>query len=369
MGRFLALALVLAGCGDNLPTDVVGPDNTVPGTEVGTEGTGTTAARVVPTVCGSSSWDSAITTTTMDLAVLGQKEGATLLTVPRDGGALSGFVLDTRMRMMAGEQKIDIKVPLSQISVSQLSGRIAATGIADGSMYLHVLDTDLSNPQFVTKMPANVIAKPALYQDVADDMVMPVGTDQGLAYYRFADSGEPLDTKLIVPSKPVRSMAVAQMGVSIFSAWSTDSECYMMQSATYSAGHTSYQTVACQNPSLAVNSATGEGMMAFESAEGVRVMFTNGQQFGGDAVLLRPETSAPRMLFDGQRFWISYLDTRGDVIVGFFDQNRHLTTMSLGGPKPYTSAYRMEMVEGSPWVFAFDDTGYTGNRMCLDVLQ
>ena len=28
-------------------------------------------------------------------------------------------------------------------------------------------------------------------------------------------------------------------------------------------------------------------MMAFESAEGVRVMFTNGTQFGGDAVLMR----------------------------------------------------------------------------------
>jgi len=43
--------------------------------------------------------------------------------------------------------------------------------------------------------------------------------------------------------------------------------------------------------------------------------------------------------------------------------------MSLEGPKPYTSAYQLQMVEGAPWVFAFDNTGYTGNRMCVQVLE
>jgi len=35
----------------------------------------------------------------------------------------------------------------------------------------------------------------------------------------------------------------------------------------------------------------------------------------------------------------------------------------------FTSAYQLQMIEGAPWVFAFDDTGYTGNRMCVEVLQ
>jgi hypothetical protein len=302
----------------------------------------------------------------MDVSVAGRPEGATVVSVPREGGTPSGFVLDTRMRMISGETKIAIDLSLSQISVSYLGGRIATTAISGDSVFLHMHDDDLTNPQYITKFPATTVAKPAFYQNVADDIIMPVGTESGLAFHRFADSGEPIDSKLVVASKPVRSMTATQMGVGIFSAWSTDTECYMMATATYQAGQTAYQKVACPNPSLAFNSQTGDGVMLFESPEGVRVMHTHGQQFGGDAALLRPDTTSPRTLFDGQRIWVSYLDTRGDVIVGFLDANRHAVTMSLGGPKPYDSAYQLVLVEGAPWVFAFDDAGYTGHRLCVE---
>jgi hypothetical protein len=370
MGRFLSLALVLAACGDNLGSDITGPDPT--GQDpVGTQTTGgdDSTARFVPAVCSALTWSSNITTTDMDLAVAGRQEGAAVVAVPLDGGAVSGFTLDTRMKMMSGEQKVDVKVAMDQVSVSYLGNRIATTGIAGDAMFLYLLDTDLSNPQFITKMPATTIAKPAFYQDVADDIVMPVGTADGLAYAKFADSGEPLGSTLLVPSKPVRSLTAAQMGVSIFTAWSTDSECYMMQSPTFSAGHTSYQPIACPNPSLAVDPFTQQGVMVFDSAEGARAMFTNGAQFGGDAVLLRPDTTSPRALWDGSKMWISYLDTRGDVIVGYMNADRHLVTMSLGGPKPFTSAYQLALVGGKPWVFAFDDTGYSGYQLCAEAQQ
>jgi hypothetical protein len=302
----------------------------------------------------------------MDVAVAGRPEGATVVAVPRRGGAATGFVLDTRMRMLAGETKINIDVPLSEVSVSYLGTRITTTGISDGSVFLHLLDDDLSNPQLVVKMPATTLPKPAFYRDVADDIIMPVGTESGLVFARFADSGEPIDTKLVVASKPVRSMTTAQMGVALFTAWSTDTECYMMQAPTFQAGATSYQRVACPNPALAVNDKTGDGLMLFESPQGVRSMFTHGQMFGGDAPLLRPDTTAPRTLFDGKNFWVSYLDARGDVIVGILDSERHAVTMSLNGPKPYDSAYQLVMIEGNPWILAFDDAGYTGHRLCID---
>jgi hypothetical protein len=302
----------------------------------------------------------------MDVAVAGRPEGAAVVAVPRKGGAASGFVLDTRMRMLAGETKINIDVPLSEVSVSYLGNRVTTTGISDGSFFLHLLDDDLTNPQFVLKAPATTLAKPAFYRDIGDDIIMPVGTDQGLMFYKFADSGEPIESKLVVASKPVRSMATTQMGVATFTAWSTDTECYMMQAPTFQAGATSYQRVACPNPSLAVNDKTGDGLMVFESPQGVRAMLTHGQQFGGDAPLLRPDATSPRTLFDGTNFWVSYLDSRGDVIVGILDEDNHPVTMSLGGPHPYDSAYQLVMVEGAPWLFALDEAGYTGHRLCVE---
>ncbi|HTL36198.1 MAG TPA: hypothetical protein VL326_23865 [Kofleriaceae bacterium] len=365
MGRFLSLAVLLplAACGDNLVTDVNPAGSDEPTNVDGTDGA---SPRYVPSVCGVASWTSNITSSVMDVSVAGRPEGATVIAVPRRGGAASGFVVDTRMRMLGGEQKIGIDVPLSEVSVSYLGTRVAATGISGDSMFLYLLDDDLSNPQYVYKVPATTLAKPAFYQNVADDIIMPLGTDQGLMFQRFADSGEPIDNKLMVASKPVRSLATTQMGVGTLTAWATDTECYMMATATYQTGQTSYQSRACPNPSLAFNNVTGAGIMVFESPQGVRAMYTQGQQFGGDAALMRPDTTAPRALFDGQNFWISYLDARGDVIVGFMDADRHLVTMSLGGPHPYDSAYQLAMVEGAPWVFALDDTGYTGHRLCID---
>jgi hypothetical protein len=366
MGRFLSLAVLLplAACGDNMVTDPGGPDDLGKPITDGVNGQST--PRLVPQVCGVASWTTSATTGVMDVAVAGRPEGATIVAVPRRGGVASGFVLDTRMRMLAGETKLAIDVPLSEIAVSYLGTRIATTGVSDGSVFLHLLDDDLTNPQLIMKTPATTVPKPAFYSDVADDILMPIGTEQGLVFQRFADSGEPIDQKLMVPSKPVRSIGVTQMGVGTLTAWATDTECYMMSAPTYAPGQTAYQRAACPNPSLAFNNLTGDGLMLFESPQGVRAMYTHGLQFGGDATLVRPDTTAPRALFDGKNFWVSFLDARGDVIVGILDDNRNLVTMSLGGPHPYDSAYQLVMVEGMPWVFALDDAGYTGHRLCVD---
>ena len=86
----------------------------------------------------------------------------------------------------------------------------------------------------------------------------------------------------------------------------------------------------------------------------------------GDARLLRDSTSSPRAVFDGKNFWVSYLDARGDILVGFLDGDRKLVTMSLAGPRPDDQAYELLLVDGNPWVFALGNEGYTAHRMCVE---
>src|SRR6185503_18440345 len=158
----------------------------------------------------------------------------------------------------------------------------------------------------------------------------------------------------VVPTKPARSMAAAQMGVALLTAWSTDSECYLMLASTFSAGIDTRVPVACPDPRLSVNQKTGEAVMVFNSPDGVRMMNIQQTQFGGDSRVLREASGAPRTLFDGTNFWISYLDSRGDVLVGFLDGKRQLITMSLAGEgsKPEAGAYELAMIDGNPWVFS-----------------
>jgi hypothetical protein len=71
-------------------------------------------------------------------------------------------------------------------------------------------------------------------------------------------------------------------------------------------------------------------------------------------------------VFDGTNFWVSYLDARGDIVVGFLDANRQPITMALGAPRPERLGYELAMIDGSPWVISVDDGGYNAYRMCVE---
>ena len=77
---------------------------------------------------------------------------------------------------------------------------------------------------------------------------------------------------------------------------------------------------------------------------------------------------APRVVFDGSRYWVSYLNDHNDVIVGYIDGNNHLVSTSLNGPQPANDAYEMTMIDHNPWVFTLDANGYEAHKMCLDAV-
>ena len=106
--------------------------------------------------------------------------------------------------------------------------------------------------------------------------------------------------------------------------------------------------------------------MLFDSSEGVRLMSIHTTMMGGDAHVIRRDGTSPRTLFDGTNFWVSYLDARGDILVGFLDAQRNIVTTSLAGPKPEQGAYELVLVDGNPWVFSLGDAGYSAYRLCVE---
>lgn len=368
MGRFSSILVLLLGaaaCGDNL-----GPgDTTINGgsDHVDSSGNQTAAPRFVPSVCGVQTYTTNLGGDAMQLSVAARPQGAVLLTTSTTGSLMSGFVLDDRMQMQAAT-KLAIDGAFTSVIASYRNDHLVSTAVQDGAVFMHLLDPDLGNPQYTAKLPGRLVSEPAFY-NVQGDLVMPIAGNDGLWLHRFQDSFEPIDGKLMVPTKPARSMAAAQMGVATFIAWSTDSECYMYETSTFGAGIDTRIGVACSDPKIAVNQKTGEGVMAFNTSEGVRLMPINGTQFGGDSMLLRDSTSDPRVMFDGTNFWISYLDTRGDILVGFLDANHHPVTMSLAGPKPSSQAYDLVMIQGAPWVVSLDSGTASAYRLCVDTLE
>ena len=361
MGRFSSvLVLLLAACGDNVAPEGVGPG---PADEVDPSGNATDIPRYVPSVCGVQTWNTSVFADPgMNVSVVPHSSGAAVLATPRAGGLVTGFVLDDRMQMIS-VNKLPIDGEFTDVVVSH-ENRLTSTALQGGAVFLHLLDDDLGNPQYTAKLPGTHIAEPAFFKTQAD-LVMPIGGDDGLWLHRFADSFEPLDAIHVVPSQPVRSMAAAQLGVALMTAFSTDNQCYLMLTSTYSAGIDTRLPVACPDPRLAVNQKTGEGVLVFDSPAGVRMRSFVASQLGDERVL-RARTSAARTLFDGTNFWISYLDERGDLLVGILDGEHQLITMSLAGPRPERGAYEMVLVDGNPWVLSLGSEGYTAHRMCIE---
>lgn len=362
MGRFSSiLLLLLVACGDNLTDDGVVsglPDQVHP------NGNGTALPRYVPAVCGVQSWTTDLAADAMNVSVAPHPAGAAVLAVPRAGGSIAGFVLDTRMDMI-NATKVPIDGTYTQVTASYLNDRTVAAAVHDDTIVVSLLDENLANPQLLAKVPGRFLAEPAFFH-TQSELVMPVVGDDGLWLHRFDKSLTLLDSKHVLATAPATAMTAAQLGVAMLTAWSTESDCHLMLTSTYSPGTTAHVESACNAPRVAVDQHTGAGVMVFEGTDGVHEMPIQQTQFGGASRLVRPGSSAPRTLFDGTSFWVSYLDERGDIIVGFLDANRHLVSMSLAGPKPTAGAYDLVMVGQNPWVLSLGSDGYSAYRLCVE---
>jgi hypothetical protein len=338
-----------------------------PGQDVNPVGTQTQQPRFLPNVCSYNSWTPTTIDPTVNISIAQRPGGgATLVTVPQAGGSLYGFNLDPRMDMIGDGQKV-LSGVYTDNSISWVNGRPVTTSISDGAVYVNLYDENLQYPQLTSKFAGTHIAEPAFYS-AQGNIVLPVANDTGLWMYRFDDSMEPLDVKQFQATAPAKSLAVAQLGTAMISSWSTDASCYLHVNTTYEAGVTASVDSPCVNQRIAVNDKNGDSAMLFDSPKGVRMMINHLTMMGGDAPIIRPDATSPRTVFDGTNFWISYLDARGDIVVGFLDANNHPVTMALGAPKPDRLGYELAMIDGSPWVLSVDSGGYNAYRMCVDTV-
>jgi hypothetical protein len=312
------------------------------------------------------SWDDIGIGAAQDLSVAARPTGgATVFATPLAGGTITGFQLDLRMKMESGiAQKLPIMNAAFNLGmVLYIQNRPVSAAIAEDAVFIHMLDESLSSAEYITKLPATSIADPTFFY-AQGNLVMPVGTKDGLYMHRFQDSLEPIDSKLFKASKPVLSVTSAQLQTYMMTVFSTETECHLLWNTTYEPGVSTKVDTACPTPRLSMNQSTGDAVVMFESVEGVRMMLTHLTMFGGDAPVIRADATAPRTLFDGERFWLSYIDVRGDVVVGFLDEKNRPVTMSLGAPQPERAGYELVLVNGQPTVFSLDDNGYTAYRMC-----
>jgi hypothetical protein len=362
MGRILAGVLFLAACADNgveQPTTVNPPRGV---DTIQPTGEGLPTAHFVPTACGELSWTISGGNNAIDVAVLPRSFGVQVLAVPLAGGAMSAYTLDKGMEMQTLQPALTIDDTFTSVSASVVRGRLTATGIDASSISVDVVADDLSRAQLVAKLQPGMIAKPAF--QVSDGIsFIPVADSQGLRIEQFDGAWDGTTTR-VATTEPATGMTATAMGDATVAAWSTASSCYMMTLYTTAPGPLVHIPEACNSPHLAIDPASEKGVLVFEGTDGIRVIETEHAGVVGVSKLLRLYGTSPRALWDGKRVWISHLDQRGDMIIGYLENGKYVSS-AISGPHPASSAYDLVMIDGSVWTVSFDADTYQADRLCI----
>lgn len=365
MGRFSVIVLFLAACGDNgSPGVSVSPPGGVNTNQPG--GAGVPTPLYAPQVCGELSWTTNARNTAIDVSVVPRSFGAQVLAVPLAGGSMTGYSLDKAMNMQTIDAQLSISDTFTTVSASEVNGRLTSTALDASSIRVHLIADDLSGAQEVAKLLPGNIANPAFQLSDGVNFV-PVADDQGLRLERF-DASWQASTMRVATTEAATGLAAAKMDYSTVAAWSTKANCYMMTLFTAAPGPLATMPESCASPHLAVDGASQMGQLVFQGPDGIRMLTTKHTSFDGVSQLIGRDGTAPRVIWDGTRFWMSYIDTRGDIVVGYLDggDSGHFVSTAVFGPRPGASAYDLVMIAGQVWAVSFDATGYTAHRLCIE---
>jgi hypothetical protein len=364
MGRFSVIVLFLAACGDSSGQPAIvhtgGQDTYQPG------GAGVPIPLYAPQVCGDLSWTTNTQNTAIDVSVVPRSFGAQVLAVPLAGGAMTGYSLDKAMNLQTVGPELSINDKFTTVSASEVDGHLMSTAVDASSIRVHLIADDLSGAQEIAKLAPGYIAKPA-FQAADGANFVPVADSQGLRLERF-DATWNETTMRVANTEDATGLTAAVMDHSTIAAWSTKANCYMMTLFTPQPGPLATMPEACTAPRLAVDGATQHGQLVFESSGDIRILETQHTSFDGVSQLLRTKGTSPRVLWDGQRFWISYLDQRGNIVVGYLDggDSGHYISTAIEGATPVSSAYELVLIAKQVWAVSFDETGYTAHRVCME---
>ena len=365
MGRLSLLLVVLAGCGDNLGVEQVDP-----GEGRVHAGLPDLAAPVyVPAVCGEAQWSTTNGDAKLDLAMVSNGHGMTsIVTAPLAGGALSAFAVDDRMTALGAQTKIPLDGAFTAVTAAMVGDRVLTASLDSGATRVHLYGETLANPEELGKLDGTVLASQAFL--VADHQrVIATGGTDGVSLTALGSNFTLGTTIVAAASSEVASLATAQNGQAISAAWETaDKRCYVASLAAFTKVDPTLVDYECGRPQIAIDAASATTNIVFERDGGLRLMHVSHLHGGIASTLLRPNARSPRIAFDGTRFWVSYLDVRGDIVIGFLDKDEHLVSMGLVGPAPVDAAYQLAFVDGWIWVVSTDATnGFMAHQMCAEV--
>lgn len=364
MRVLLALPLVVtAACGDNL----IGPGEPAGnGADQSGAAAGDVTARYEPEICGAETFASVQLDAKASAVRAVPSVGATaLFMVPKSGGTLRGVLVDGRGYVIGNPdgQKIRSDAAFTSLSASRVDDRFVLGLVADGATHITVVRDDLGDFRELA-VAAGELTGDTSMMHVRSARVATTGSGKGLVATTFDENWVATGSQIISPSVAT-SMMSAAYGSDAVVAWSTADECHLRRVA---AGVESVQPYACQNGRLAVDFGLRGGWMVYERGDGIMLSRIDANasvhSMIGNPTQLVALGRSPRIAFDGETFWTSYLDAHGDVVVGMLDETGGMQTAAINEMTPSSDGYDLVVGSGSASVYGIVSGRLGATHVC-----
>jgi hypothetical protein len=326
-------------------------------------GSNPVATHVETQVCGVQSWSSVTASLDLDISVATTPTGATVFSVPTSSGALAAFNVDGdgNLTSAASGSTIRNDGPYTASAAAYVDGKLIAAVVSGTRVLVNVVDPALGSYTEIANVDGEYVGKQALL-DLSTARITPTSCSAGLTVNPFDSNWTAMSSQLSVTTSQSIGINAIAVGGDVLAAWSTASECYVEQIVSSANGTGSMQSYPCNAARLLTDGANAA--VVFESTDGVHLASIAGDQLAAASRLLAPGATAPRALFDGAATWVSYLDSAGDVHVGFFDAAGNVVETNLAGPRPTSTAYELALIGGAPWIVDVDASGFAGYKIC-----
>ena len=318
-------------------------------------------SQAIPLVCGDHSFNIAFPDHDVDVSAIETPSGLSVTWVPLVGGPLYGIKLDPNWQITSDMSATSIKPGTWYSSSLGFVDDMLVMGESDGgSIKLDTVQSNMSSATEQACPSANRVSKPPFVNAGPDTISLTTWID-GLTVRPFASDWMPTPPVLTEPSDEPVAVTAVTFGATAVVAWSTPTACNVEQLGDMATGMRVQSTTACRAPRLAAS----ETAVAFvrEQPDGVYVSVAAPSDMFASAMLIGPNGTSPRIAFDGQRFWISYLDGT-QLVVGYLglDGTLHSTTVAA---TPAHDAYELTIVGGAPWLIVVDGAGLAAHELCV----
>jgi hypothetical protein len=360
MRKFAVVLLCAAACADNAVTDPEepgSPNDPLPTFE-------DVAPHLAPALCAARAWPSVeLDTTDVDLSVVETPAGVAMFTVDRAGGELRGYVANQFGELATKGTAIRAE-KITAVSTAYLDERLVVASVADGgNVFVDLVHTDLDKIVNLSTSPGTMIADLPIAPVRDQWFAMVADANDGITGLRFDDKWRAAGMQQLSTKAP-RSITATRYLEDTLVAWSTESTCHLTRVGVE---RTSSRDFACVGARLAVDPAKRRGFMVYATGDDVMIsdIHIDHESELVNTRRLVEKGAAPKIVFDGERFWVSYVNARRDVVIGYLDGKGALVSMAVEGTRPTADAYDLSVIDGELWMYAVDEAGLGAQRFCL----